>query len=267
MMAGYLAYGSVQRKTRRQFAVNRLMRIYPIFWILLLMTFFLHPGTWTEVELVKNMTLFREYMGTDCILGASWMLSIMIIFFGILCCIKNKLKQMISWAYGALAVGAVLCAVTRYVVGMPFPTALFLLQMIGLIGCMSKQEETVFSRNELRYIIVFELTLGIAAPLSYPNWWAYLVAYNLGILLFYIFRNFNLTNRPAAWFSTVGFTFFLGAHIPIDALTQLFPVIGSLPFAVAVSLTFLSALIFAWAMTRYVEKPLLKWGKMVMKEC
>lgn len=266
MMAGYLAYGAVMRKTRRQFAVNRLLRIYPIFWILLLMTYMLHPDTWTTVELLKNMTLFQEYIGADCILGASWMLSIMIIFFGILCCVKNRLKQMIPLVYGTLATAAVLCATARYLIGMPFPTALFLLQMIGLIGCISKKENKALSPKELRYIMIFELTLAIAAPLSYPNWWAYLLAYNIGILLFYIFKNFNLANHYATSFSRVGFTFFLGAQIPIYAITLICPNVASLPFCVIVLLTFLSTLLFAWLMTRYVEEPLLKWGKRVMKE-
>lgn len=142
----------------------------------------------------------------------------------------------------------------------------FLLQMIGLIGCISKKENKALSPKELRYIMIFELTLAIAAPLSYPNWWAYLVAYNIGILLFYIFKNFNLANHYASSFSRVGFTFFLGAQIPIYAITLICPNVASLPFCVIVLLPFLSTLLFAWLMTRYIEEPLLKWGKMVMKE-
>lgn len=261
MMAGFLAFGSVQKKSRKEFVWNRFLRIYPVFWILLLMTYMLHPGLWSLTELLKNLTLFQEFISTDCIIGSSWMLSIMVIFFGILCVAKNKLTIWIPLIYGGLGIGSIICAVARYLLGLPFPTALFLLQMIGLIGCISKSKGEKFSRQELRAIIVFEMVLAVSTPLSYGNWPFYIVAYNIGIAIFYLFKNWELHNVLLSSFSTVGFTFFLGADIPIDALLRIFPEIASTDLMVWVVIKFFSALLFAFLMTKYVEEPLLRWGK------
>lgn len=266
MMAGYLAYNSVQRKTRLQFFVNRFLRIYPIYWILLLIAFYLQPGEWTYVDLWKNFTLFQEYMGSHCILGASWMLSIMIVFFAILCIIKNNLKKHLPYAFSALTLGAILCAIARYVKGVPFPTALFLLQLVGIIGCISKQEGKRFSMLELKYFVAFEIILFITTPLSYSNWLSYIIAYNLGCACFYLFKNYQLSNNLVSDFSYLGFTFFLGAGIPITTLTKLIPSISAFSIMVKILVQFLSTLVFAWLMTRFVEDPMLKWGKRIMRE-
>ena len=38
LISGYLALTSVQKRTTKQFYFNRFLRIYPMFWILLLIT-------------------------------------------------------------------------------------------------------------------------------------------------------------------------------------------------------------------------------------
>lgn len=266
MMAGYLAYNSVQRKTRLQFFVNRFLRIYPIYWILLFIAFYINPGKWSYVDLLKNITLFQEYLGSHCILVASWMLSIMIVFFTILCIIKNKLKKYLPYTFIVIAIGAILCATARYLKGLPFPTALFLLQLTGIIGCISKQEDKSFSLLELKYFVVFEISLFISTLLSYDNWPSYILAYNLGCLCFYLFKNYQLCNKLVSDFSDLGFTFFLGAGIPITILTSLIPSISLLPIFAKIIIQFFSTLVFAWLMTRFVEDPMLRWGKRITHE-
>lgn len=56
------------------------MRLYPVYWILLLMTFFLTEGH-DGKELMWNMSLFGEFVGYEAMIGASWMLPIMVVFF------------------------------------------------------------------------------------------------------------------------------------------------------------------------------------------
>lgn len=41
LISGYLALISVQKRTTKEFYFNRFLRIYPMFWILLLITYFL----------------------------------------------------------------------------------------------------------------------------------------------------------------------------------------------------------------------------------
>ena len=62
LISGYLAVTSLERRNVKQFLFNRFMRLYPVYWLLLLMTFFLTEGHDAK-ELFWNMTLFEEFVG------------------------------------------------------------------------------------------------------------------------------------------------------------------------------------------------------------
>ena len=79
LMSGYLAYGSRMKRTTRQYLFNRFIRMYPVYWILLIFIFMLE-GKYSGIELAANFTLFQEFLGVDCFIGASWMMPIQIVF-------------------------------------------------------------------------------------------------------------------------------------------------------------------------------------------
>lgn len=95
LISGFLAVTSLERRKMKQFLLNRFLRIYPIYWILLVMTFFLTEGH-TLKELVCNFTLFEEFVGYDAMIGSSWMLPIMIIYFLLLLLVK-KYPNMVPY--------------------------------------------------------------------------------------------------------------------------------------------------------------------------
>lgn len=101
------------------------------------MTFFLTEGHDAK-ELFWNMTLFEEFVGYEAMIGASWMLPIMIVFFVLLTVLKRN-KSKINWLYYTTCAGSLAIGTLRYLTGKPFPTALCLLMCVGLIGYMFKQ--------------------------------------------------------------------------------------------------------------------------------
>nr|QIM10126.1 hypothetical protein Prevot485_2250 [uncultured Prevotella sp.] len=61
----------------------------------------------------------------------------------------------------------------------------------------------------------------------------------------------------------LGFTFFLGAGIPMCFLSRFIPATLSWNgYAVAMT-QFILAIIFSYVITRWCEKPLLAWGKRI----
>ena len=122
LISGYLAVTSLERRRIKQCLFNRFMRLYPVYWILLLMTFFLTEGH-DGKELTWNMTLFEEFVGYEAMIGASWMLPIMVVFFVLLTALK-KMKSKINWLYYATCAGSLAIGTLRYWTGKPFPTAL-----------------------------------------------------------------------------------------------------------------------------------------------
>lgn len=189
------------------------------------------------------------------------MLPIMVVFFGILAFYHNKNEKHLNIIFALLAFGAIVLGILRYVTEKPFPTAFFLLQLVGLIGLFWKKHDVL----PLKHIAVFEIILVIAASLSYgEKVIRYFVAYNIGGLLFGLFMQKNLSFKVFDNFGSLGFTFFLGADIPALVLNQLHicalsEVNPYFRFVIIFSFT----LILSYIITRWIETPLLLWGKRI----
>lgn len=262
LISGYLALTSVQRRTAKQFYFNRFLRIYPMFWILLLMTFFL-SWKYTFSEFLLNMTLFEEFLRYPKMIGASWMLPIMVIFFAILPLVKPNLRRFeMSW--WLICFGCLLIAIIRFVTNKPFPTALCLLMCVGLLGYLDKQGDR---KKLVAKIIMFEILLVACSYLSYGDRVIfYFIAYNLGYVMYFVFKHWNVSISAFDILGEQGFTFFLGAGIPILACVKLFPAIANWEWYYYVSLQFVLTFLFSYILTRYCEKPILRLGKEMEKK-
>lgn len=262
LISGYLAFTSVQKRSTKQFCFNRFLRIYPMFWILLLMTFFL-SWKYTFSEFLLNMTLFEEFVRCPKMIGASWMLPIMVIFFTILPLVKLNLRRFeMSW--WLICFSCLLIAILRFVTNKPFPTALCLLMCVGLLGYLDKQGDR---KKLVAKIIMFEMLLVACSYLSYGDRVVfYFIAYNLGFVMYFVFKHWNVSIRAFDILGEQGFTFFLGAGIPILACVKLFPAIANWEWYYYVSLQFVLTFLFSYILTRYCEKPMLRLGKKMEKK-
>lgn len=265
LMAGYLSCISVQKKTTGQYIWNRFLRLYPVYWLLMTMVFFLSHA-FSITEYFKNLTLFQEYLGARHILHHSWMLSILIMLYGMILIMKKDLRRWIPIAFKVCSAGALGFAILRYLTGLHFPTAIFLLLQEGLLGCMIQQNNG-FSKKPKVYLLIFEVTLIISTLLSYPLALAieYIIAYNIGIALFVLFMKKDIHSNAFAWMGMLGFTMFLGDIIPVVVINRIVPAMRHLPIAPTILYYFIAAILFSYIITKFIEQPLLKWGKRVEK--
>jgi peptidoglycan/LPS O-acetylase OafA/YrhL len=287
LLSGYLAVEARDKRSCGQYIFNRLIRMYPIYWVLLLLTFlsrnFLHTGEpISVVRLLANMTLFHEFMGMGGVLGASWMMPMQVCFFVIVGFfgnklltykIKNKNIDIKTIIIATMMLLSIITGAVRYVSRLPFPTAFFLLIAVAFLGADFKHDIcSVGSIAQCPIIIIrvllFEVGLLISTRLSYGDQFvAYIFAYNIGIILFlvafYTKPSLCLLNK----FSTLGFTFFLGAGIPFEILSVFIDFSQSLLMRIiGWVLKFIMALIFAWIMTICIEKPLQTWARKIEKK-
>lgn len=262
LISGYLAVTSLERRNVKQFLFNRFMRLYPVYWILLLITFFLTEGH-DGKELMWNMTLFEELVGYEAMIGSSWMLPIMVVFFLLLTALK-KIKMQVNWLYYATCAGSLAIGALRYWTGKPFPTALCLLMSVGLIGYMLQQRG--WNKALVRMIAIFEVTLIIASALSYGEkvYW-YFIAYNLGFAALFLFERYNIGVKAFDKLGELGFTFFLGADIPIYIIRLIEPDVVNWNCYLFCTVKFILAVALSYVITRWCEKPLLAWGKRIEK--
>ena len=220
LMTGYLGVNARIKRTRKQYLFNRFIRMYPVYWLLLFL-YSIIKNSYGLKTLIWNVTMLEDFVGVEEILGASWMMPIQVGFFGLLCILtvnflkENKDNCIILMTM--LSICALLVGLVRFVTNIPLPTAFFLLMMVGILGINFRNDsvnDTEFKRNHIIWFI-FEFGFNIAAFLSYRNRWVlYFIAYHFGILIFYIVKRINWSNRPLQMLGKIGFPFFLGAEIP-----------------------------------------------------
>ena len=149
LMTGYLSVRSRESRTGKQYIFNRFIRMFPVYWLLLIIHFIValifseDPPTF--LSLFANLTQFEEFVGFDTILGGSWMLPMQDVYFvalGILgIAFWNKRYEIkrisINMPYFVMTSLMVLAAITgmiRYFTKLPFPAAFFLLLAVAFLG-------------------------------------------------------------------------------------------------------------------------------------
>ena len=281
LITGYLVIQSRIKRNWKQYAINRLIRMYPVYWVLLVLTCILRYRDVLLVELITNMTLFEEFVGFDAILGGSWMMPIQVVFYFLVTVLgvqvfkpSEELTVTLKRGFmiGSLsAAGAIVVGAVRYIYKIPFPTAFFLLIGMAIFGVYIKildDAEMVSKARAKRMapiLFIFEVSLAVSAVLSYQNQWIfYMISYNTGISIFFLFKTLNsgkgTLNAFLIEIGKVGFTFFLGADIPISVIDR-FIALENLNMWVSCLIRFMAAFIFAKMITFLIERPLLRWGK------
>ena len=265
LISGYLAKTSIEARNIKQFLLNRFIRLYPVYWILLFLTMFsamlTHQRVWSVKEILANMTFFHQYVGIENMIGASWMLSIMVIFFvSLVVAVK---KKHVNFIYILFSLCAVICGYMRFYFQKPFPTALFLMTCMGILGYLY-HKDGLCKKNKY-FLVLFEIILFISGAFSYRMKLPfYEIAYNGAFLLFFMFDKKNVNFPVLEKIGKLGFTFFLGAGIPVFWLLYIMPLLKEF-FALFFTIHFVLCVVFSYLVTEYIEKPIIRRMKNVEK--
>ncbi len=81
-----------------------------------------------------------------------------------------------------------------------------------------------------------------------------------------LFKYNNIKISALEFFGKIGFTFFLGAGIPMMTISLLGLNIESLNDIEESLLKFPLIIPFSWLITHYLEQPMLRWGKKIEKK-
>lgn len=282
LMTGYLTMASRDKRNGKQYLWNRFLRVYPIYWLLLLITVLLDLHSYSVKSVVLNATLFEEFFGEDAIIGASWMLPIQVVFFigvalfGFKLFINKNNTEKSNMQHGMVLISicmivAVAIGGARRITGKPFPTAFLLLVGLSVLGIYYQYVNGNIKKIAPLWII-YEVCFLVSVVLSYPGKAVrYIVAYNIGIVLFVIFEKLisgkGLISSFFSKIGRIGFTFFLGAGIPWTLMLKISTFDGSIGLKLlGCILKFCAAVLLGYVITRFIEEPLLRWGKKVEKK-
>ncbi len=271
LMMGYLAVGARKKRTRKQYLFNRFVRMYPTFWLILIATYIVKILLWNAgfvkhlKDLVLNMTLFNEFLGSDCIIGTSWMMPIQVCFFLLLTVLSAEFftqegsrREDILFIAGC-AMSLVL-SVLRYVTSKPFPTAFGLLILLGLIGI---RYQGTGLKGCVKYLCIFAVTFIPSVFLSYKDEaLGYIIAYAAGIALFILADKLAVSVNAMNKLGGIGFSFFLAADIPHLLLEKVIdPNASALKLILFIVIKLAASIALAVLLTNFIEKPMLRKAK------
>lgn len=266
LITGYLTYTSYKKRTGMQYLVNRLFRMYPEYWVLLMAAFIFQIKNVSAPCWMANITLFNEFMGYGNILGASWMMPIQICFFVFIFFFKKYVVKSNAPKYWILFWGMVSLGAgyLRYATGKPIPTAFPLLFLVALLGIEFFIQENGKKQkaDSMCCLVIFEAVLIMSTKLSYDNWLYYVVAYNIGIVLFVFMRKREWKSKLLIMLGEIGFPFFLCFDIIFSIMVRFGVCEENQYMSVSACIIhFVLSLAFAVIVTKWVEKPILRYGK------
>ena len=266
LITGYLTYTSYKKRTGMQYLVNRLFRMYPKYWVLLIVAFLFQIKSVSIPCWIANITLFNEFMGYGNVLGASWMMPIQICFFVFIFfvgkyVVKSNAPKYWILFWGMVSLGA---GYLRYTMGKPIPTAFPLLFLVALLGIefFIQENGKLQKPDSVCCLIILEVALIVSTKLSYGNWLYYVVAYNIGIVLFVYMRKREWKSKSLIMLGEIGFPFFLCFDIIFSIMVR-FGLCEENQYMSpnACVIHFVLSLAFAVIVTKWVEKPILRYGK------
>lgn len=284
LVSGFVIVYVAQRETRREFAIRRLLRIYPplvVSIVVLLVAYAVAVpfsdapslrgyAVWqvlTEPDLIPRvlaaMTLANYFLGTPPVNGVAWTLSIEVLFYGfvllLLPLLKTRPRLAIALAFAALALIQVYARVNTYVfllsvnsvyVSYLFLGSLIYLRWAGRIG------NAFFLVGTLAFAALF--LHGVKDIVLQPPWTfsdygvSYLIAW-LAFLVFLLLDDKIRLGKVSAFFSRISYSLYLNhGGLGLLFITLLYPWIG---YPASLVLSFALVVAVSAASYRWVEKP------------
>lgn len=271
LVSGFVIPLSYRRQSTNVFIVRRLTRLYPIYWIVLVVTALLSArADWTSPawwgELLLNATMLQQLFMASMITVA-WTLTIEIIYYFQQIAAKTIRQLDRSWIVGYFWVAVFAGAVAaERVLDRELPISFPMLLAVACVGhAMSLSFGGLLAKKHtITITVVVTATIVVAGLLRAdvdPLWppLLYVVSFLGGIALFglaYLARNrFEL--RWAVWLGGISYALYLshsvtGGFIRAAPDDLLWPA-----FLAALS----SAILSAWLLHKYVELPCIRWGR------
>ena len=282
LMAGYLTVTARERRNTRQYLFSRFVRLYPVYWILLVMLLIMGSKI-TLVEFLLNMTMLQHFLRSKIHImnGGVWMMPMMLAFFTLIAItgVKffSKSKNTPLIVILIIMILALITSYLRFKTGRRFPTAFFLLTAVAFIGMYYYEmthDGTITSFNFICTLVLFELLFVISVYLSYckplagaSNPVAYIISYNAGFLIFFIASKLKFSFSPLNKIGDISYVMFLSHGHFLSFMGKFFPLKG-LNYSSCINflITFTVVVIFSYLVTHFIEKPIVKFGKQFEKK-
>jgi peptidoglycan/LPS O-acetylase OafA/YrhL len=265
----------------RRFLISRVMRLYPAYWLSLLVFLVMLKLTGAEFpgwpQIVANLTMVQAALGFEDVIGLYWTLFIEVVFYA-LCLglfVAGKLYDLTFRSRCALGflLMALAMGVVRALTERKLPVALPLALSLMFFGSVWRQwllgeHSRKLTRNLVVLLLGFIVLLPPTLIMAYSKdmgtgetWGRYLFTYAAAISSFLLLTQRVRLNHPAlVWLGAVSYSLYL-LHPSMLMLSEvLLGPTGASALTLAVFATVLT-LVFAHLSFRVIETPFIQWGK------
>jgi peptidoglycan/LPS O-acetylase OafA/YrhL len=284
IISGYVIPFSLLGRTGRAvpaFAVSRVFRLYPMYWVALAGYLAFMPGPADGRLIAVNATLLHRFIGERELVGLSWTLQVELVFYAL---------SAALYLAGALArprmVAALWCVLMFYLLGaavlplaggplLPFAWPTFLALMVGgtLLRFIDEGKFPGGSAMGLGVAVFLAIKLAVAVwvfadPSRPGNHWTQDFNPVFAAVATFLLMNgrFRLTWRPLAWAGTISYSIYL-LHPLVAELTL--PLVraflGRPPVFVVFTMVLAAVLMVSGATYLLIERPCIELGHRIAR--
>ncbi len=263
LISGFVIYWSLQRAPSvSSFLVSRFSRIFPAYWVALILTFSLValfglPGREFEfVTLVINFSMIQEYLNVPHIDQAYWTLTTELTFYFWIAVLlaTGRLKHAEYWLLPFMAIGA-----AHYLgfIELPLRVSKSLLikhANLFMAGILLYRLYTATHKWDIWPLLVVSAAMNflIYTKVWYDPW--FLASYYVAFALAVTGRLNKLCVRPLLWLGSISYTLYLlHQNIGYVIIREVYAMGGNGWVAIGVALVMV--LMMAECLSRLVERP------------
>lgn len=266
LISGYVITHSSRDKPIGVFLINRFFRIFPLYWVMLI----LGLGTaiyWNKspslATVFANIFLIQDYTGFSSYVGGSWTLPLELAFYTLFIVLGRKsfFKNRPIALY-FLASSIIVLILLRYSLEIKIPLGRLLLIHTAFQASLwydKKQIEAKVNFLCLIGAILYYISLGENPVFDQT---CLLLSWTTAYLLFFLFQKIAFQEKAAAflsWMGKVSYSVYLGQGLVLVWMGMLN--VSPAGYLFAIPITYLLAMV----LYRFVEQPGLRFGKNIVK--
>lgn len=276
VISGFVIFMTLERTNRpSDFWLSRLSRLFPSYWVAIIVTFSVcHllglPGKLVQLNTaVANMAMLHGLFGVAHVDGVYWTLEVEMLFYcGMFALYRLHWMDHIHWIMGALMLLRLAHAASEARWGVGLPWTIYRLLILQYLPWFSLGIAVYLMAHRTQTAV--PTSAGAMAGLAIATLWIdesttvamLAMAFTLAVYLAARSRLVFLRAGPLVWLGTISYPLYL-LHENIGWALQLRLVSLHVPMDLALVLALAASLLLADACSRWVERPAMRWARNV----